>query len=178
MTSRRQMLKSSVALAAGALGIGAASKAIGARAGSDPPQARPQPGGRLPKSLELVGRNVHAVSDGRRLGQSPASGDRTALSGEIVDSKGAALGDFFISSTTFAATWDARSAPVVETHTFRLPDGTIHGMGTAADDGESVFAIVGGTGRYLGARGSYVARHMPIELGGDGSAAFTMTFTR
>ena len=66
---------------------------------------------------------------------------------------------------------------MVESHAFRLPDGTIHGMGTA-DGADSVFAIVGGTGRYVGARGSYTARHMPIELGGDGSAAFTMTFTR
>jgi hypothetical protein len=51
-------------------------------------------------------------------------------------------------------------------------------MGSVGRDGESVFAIVGGTGRYLGARGSYVARRLPVELGGDGSAAFTMTFSR
>jgi hypothetical protein len=173
------MLKSSLALAAGALGIGAAGKALSGSAGSDPPAARPQPAGRPPRTLDLLGRNVHTLNEGRPFGQGPASGERTALSGELLDGRGALLGEFFASQTAFGSPADhASGVPVVETHTFRLADGTIHGMGTAAADGDSVFAIVGGTGRYLGARGSYVARHMPIELGGDGSAAFTMTFTR
>jgi hypothetical protein len=175
MTSRRQMLKSSLALAAGAVGIGAARKAMGS-GGSDPP-APPRPAGRMPKGMTLSGRDVHAVAAGRPAGHGPVAGERTALSGKLVDDSGAAIGDFFVSSTTFGSPLD--DAPsTVESHTFRLPDGTIHGMGTADAGRDSVFAIVGGTGRYLGARGSYTARHMPIELGGDGSAAFTMTFTR
>jgi hypothetical protein len=42
----------------------------------------------------------------------------------------------------------------LETHTFRLPGGTLVGMGTATPEGESVFAIIGGTGRFPGATGS------------------------
>lgn len=173
MTSRRQMLKSSLALAAGAVGFGAARKAIGGSGGADPPPAPTSSSARMPKSLSLTGRNVHAVSNGRPMGHGPDAGERTALSGELVDANGAALGNFYVSSTAFGSPLDG-PAPVVESHTFRLPDGTIHGMGTADD----AFAIVGGTGRYLGARGSYTATHMPIELGGDGSAAFRMTFTK
>jgi hypothetical protein len=98
------------------------------------------------------------------------------LSGELVDAEGTSLGRFLGISTAFDATSPGTSA--VESHTFQLADGTLHGTGTAEAGGESVFAIVGGTGRYHGARGSYVARQMPVELGGDGSAAFTMTFAR
>ena len=36
-----------------------------------------------------------------------------------------------------------------------------------------LYAIVGGTGRYHGASGSYVASQRPAGAGGDGSADFT-----
>jgi hypothetical protein len=64
-------------------------------------------------------------------------------------------------------------------HHFNLTDGTIIGMGTTQDfrDAESVHAILGGTGRYEGASGSYVARQSPLDLGGDGTAKFDFTIT-
>jgi len=175
MTSRRQMLKSSLALAAGAIGFGAAKKAIG---GAETPAKAP-PNGRPPRSLTIQGRDMHAILEERPLGHGPVAGGRTALSGELVDPSGASLGRFLGTSTAFDVDPGDRSGAVsMESHTFQLADGTIHGMGTVQPGSDTVFAIVGGTGRYLGARGSYLARHMPIELGGDGSAAFTMTFSR
>ena len=64
----------------------------------------------------------------------------------------------------------------LELHTFKLRDGTIIGSGTSgALEGE--FAILGGTGRYAGARGTYVARHNRRELGGDGTAEFRFQLT-
>lgn len=60
-------------------------------------------------------------------------------------------------------------------HTFKLRDGTIVGTGTAGRL-EGVFAILGGTGRYAGARGTYVARQRHHEFGGDGAAEFVLTF--
>ncbi len=170
MTSRRQMLKSSLALAAGAVGIGAARTALG---GADPSAAVAT--GRPPRSLSLSARDLHAVVDARPAGHGPRAGDRTVLSGELVDADGTSLGRFLGIVTTFDATTPASA---VESHTFQLADGTLHGMGSSAPAGESMFAIVGGTGRYHGARGSYVARQTPVELGGDGSAAFTMTFAK
>jgi hypothetical protein len=47
-------------------------------------------------------------------------------------------------------------------------------MGTSQGD-EGTFAIVGGTGRYSGARGSYTARQSPIGRGGDGTAELIVT---
>ena len=123
MTSRRQMLKSSLALAAGAVGFGAARKVIGGSGGADPPPAPTSSSARMPKSLSLTGRNVHAVSNGRPMGHGPDAGERTALSGELVDANGAALGNFYASSTAFGSPLDG-PAPVVESHTFRLPDGS------------------------------------------------------
>ena len=62
----------------------------------------------------------------------------------------------------------------VEFHTFALTDGTLIGMGVGVGD-TSVFAVVGGTDRYLGASASYVARLRPFAQGGDGSTVFTFT---
>jgi hypothetical protein len=127
----------------------------------------------------LAGRNWHAVTEGRKAGHGPGPGDRTTVHGELLDTSGERVGEFFGSSSCVdspnGAAWTS-----VETHTLRLRDGTIHGMGTTTSghDAEAVFAIVGGTGRYLGARGSYTARQRPVEHGGDGSAGFTVTFTR
>jgi hypothetical protein len=49
-------------------------------------------------------------------------------------------------------------------------------IGVAADeprtDGATVHAIIGGTGKYTGASGTYVAYLDSREYGGDGSAEF------
>ena len=42
---------------------------------------------------------------------------------------------------------------------------------------EGSYAIVGGTGRYAGASGTYTARQSLRELGGDGTAEFTLNLT-
>jgi hypothetical protein len=47
------------------------------------------------------------------------------------------------------------------------------GMGSV-EPGRHAFAVVGGTGRYAGARGAYVASQHLRELGGDGTAHFVL----
>lgn len=178
MPSRRQMLKSSLALAAGAVGLGAARRLT-----QGPSQPAPTPVGtaELPATISMTGRNWHAVTQGKQLGQGPAPGDRTSVFGELVDERGERLGEFFSSCSCMDAPFGGLAAETrsLETHTFRLTDGTIHGIGTTTPgEDESVFAVVGGTGLYLGARGSYTARQQPVETGGDGSAAFTLTLTK
>ena len=69
----------------------------------------------------------------------------------------------------------AAGASSLEIHTFALKDGTIHGLGSAARGAEGHFVILGGTGRYAGASGSYVARQSSRELGGNGTAEFHLT---
>ena len=68
----------------------------------------------------------------------------------------------------------ARADAGVEMHTFVFPEGTIVGMGTSLF-GEAAFAIVGGTGIYAGAQGSYVATQRLREQGGNGTADINMT---
>jgi hypothetical protein len=71
----------------------------------------------------------------------------------------------------------ARGVATLEQHTFILDGGTIVGSGAGTQSLEvgDTFAVVGGTGHYAGARGTYVARQRPLQFGGDGTAEFTIT---
>ena len=69
----------------------------------------------------------------------------------------------------------AAAASSLEIHTFALEAGSIHGLGMVARGTEGHFLILGGTGRYAGARGSYVAHQHVRELGGDGTSEFHLT---
>lgn len=128
-------------------------------------------------TLQLYGRGWHLQTANRKRGTLPTAGDQLAMFGELLDApEGEKLGEFYAAGFFFDAPFGPSELSVanLEQHTFKLRDGTLVGMGTASQD-EGVYAIVGGTGRYAGARGSYVARLQPIELGGDGSAEFTLT---
>jgi hypothetical protein len=62
----------------------------------------------------------------------------------------------------------------IEVQRFVFPDGTLIGMGPGSlDDAE--YAIVGGTGRFTGASGSYTARLAPGARGEDAEFRFTVT---
>ena len=101
--------------------------------------------------------------------------------GDIMDkpSRGRKVGEFFATYYRLNAPGKvaAHEPGSLELHTFLLPDGTLVGSGvaTAATDSEGHFAIIGGTGRYQGARGSYLARQSHEDFGGDGTATFTLT---
>lgn len=64
------------------------------------------------------------------------------------------------------------TASTLEHHLFTLPGGTLLGSGTADIQGRGTFAVIGGTGRYAGSRGSYAAQQDRSDLGGDGSARY------
>ena len=87
---------------------------------------------------------------------------------------GPAIGEFRAATFLDDAAALGSHPASLEFHTFTLGDDAIFGMGIAADEG-SRFAIVGGSGRYLGARGSYVAEQSPFQVGGDGTARFVLT---
>jgi hypothetical protein len=173
--SRRQMLQSALAGAAGIAGFGAFAKGaphavLAGRSIGDSLGAK--------DTVTFAGRNWHVVVEGQQAGHGPAPGDRMSVYGELVDGGGAGVGEFFGSCVCLTPFGGEASATTVETHTLRLKDGTIHGMGTTTPGPEhqAEFAVVGGTGRFAGAQGSYVVRQHPIELGGDGSAQLTLTF--
>jgi hypothetical protein len=130
-----------------------------------------------PATLTLYGRSWHAQAPGRRAGRLPARGDRLSVFGELsLKPGGKKMGEFYSAYFSHLSPFGAGShaAAGIEVHTFNLDEGTILGQGSHWGE-EGTYAVVGGTGRYSGARGSYVARQRPIELGGDGTAHFVFT---
>ena len=171
-TNRRDVLKN--ALLTTAVGIGTVGAGgLTALEGAD----QPKPGGQT----TLYGVRWQITSQDLRRGDLPPAGLRMLVRGELYDkpSGGRKVGDFF-------ATYHRLSDPgkvahhepgSLELHTFVFSDGTLVGSGVSnsALDSEGQFAIVGGTGRYHGARGSYLATQSHIEFGGNGTARFTLT---
>jgi hypothetical protein len=171
-STRRGLLRSAVLLAAGAVvtGVGlqraAPANALAAEAG---PGAGAVAG--AVTTLTLHGRGWYLAGRGRPAGLPPADGDRGTASGDLFDATGTAEVGSFRSACFHGGAGSAD----LELHTFSLADGTIVGMGSSRD-GEGAFAIVGGTGRYAIARGTYDARQGVRETGGDGTAEFVFTF--
>lgn len=152
-TTRRGALGRIGLLAAGALGVGYA-----AREATDDGSAR------AAKSRKIYGRDWRLHSPNRVPGERPPAGDRATPQGRLVDGHERDLGSFT----------SAALAGAIEVHTFDLEHGQIFGVG-ASSEAAGTFAVIGGTGRYAGANGSYVARQSLRELGGDGTAEFTLT---
>jgi hypothetical protein len=88
-------------------------------------------------------------------------GGRLVCGGEILDQAGGRIvGQFYANcfgaESTFGTT-NPFAASNVEMHTIRLADGMLFGMGASNSktDHEKAHAIIGGTGRFAGARGAY-----------------------
>jgi len=161
--SRRSLLRRAAVLALGALGIGATAGSVAA----GPAAAAPIPG----RSIHLWGRGFFLDGHGHRQGLPAADGDRGSVRGELLDGPdGESIGTF--ASACFFGSGDEPGD--LELHTFHLADGMLVGLG-ATVEGEGVCAVLGGTGAYAGATGSYVARQDLRESGGDGSAEFVIT---
>jgi hypothetical protein len=170
--SRRSLLTRGLVLVGGAVGVGAGTAA--ARPAQE--AAGPKP---LPETLTLAGRNWSLSTPERKPGERIRPGDHGTVTGELIDpSSKQHRGSFYASRLAFHSglgrTPEADAA--VELHTFKLDDGTIMGMGSAFP-GETVYAIVGGTGRYAGARGTYAAQQHLRELGGNGTAHFVLNLS-
>ncbi len=167
-TTRGGALKRLALLAGGAVGLGAAGgKLFGERAAV--PAAVPDAAGRKTKTVVLHGRNWRQIVHDAEPGKLPEATAARTPRGRIFDRRGRELGAFRAANL-------AGTGGVLQLQTFDLFDGTILGIG-AAGVHETPFAIVGGTGRYVGVSGTYVAKQSPRELGGDGTAEFTLTLT-
>ena len=163
---RRSILKRG---ALGAASIAAVAVAAGATT-SSPKNATTATNGST--TMRLLGRAWHADTEGKL----PGKGDRYAVYGELTDGAGRKVGEFFSQNvgvdSPFHVTGEGIGA--FEIHTLTLPGGTIIGTGIGGGS-ERAFAIVGGTGKYAGARGSYQARQDTYGLGGDGKAEILLT---
>jgi hypothetical protein len=178
-TNRREALGRAFALLGAAIGIGAASRDLTAAE----PDAHTAEGQTKKKQTTLVlrARGLRITSQDVRRGELPQAGVRMTARAEIVSgsAKNQKTGEFF--STYHRVNTPGKVADhepgSLEQHTFILADGIIFGTGVslAGMDGEGQFGVVGGTGRYHGARGSYVARQSHADFGGSGAATFTFT---
>lgn len=173
--TRRGALQSGIALLAGAVGLEVAGRTRAAAAAPAPPAT-----GAVPvTTLVLQARGLRALPASGRTGAPPARGDGVTLHADLVDATGAHAGTLTGVSHCTAAPLSSDESPVgaVEMHTMTLRDGVILGMGTspAVAAGSAAFAVVGGTGRYAGARGSYLAEQQTDAAGGRGCARYTLT---
>jgi hypothetical protein len=125
------------------------------------------------------GLNLDVSGPGFPPGVLPDGGDRLVITGDLLDASGAVIGNVF--GTYLQLVPFGQAGPgdptSLQDHAFSFADGSVHGRGLAgADlDAGNVFAIIGGTGRYLGISGSYVAVERFLTFGGDGSATFDLT---
>ena len=162
--SRRGLLGRGLVLLAGAVGIGA-----GAGATKLATRDADESSGRV----QLYGRNWLLQTPARKPGERLIPGEQGTVFGDLVDATGKPLGQFYGSrlaiQSGLAGRADADGS--MELHTFRLEGGTILGIGSIIA-GESIFTVAGGTGRYAGSRGTYIAQQRLRELGGDGTAEF------
>ena len=160
-STRASLLKRLALLATGAVGAGVAAKAATSE-GAPAAAAAPR---KTTRQLTLYGRDWRLHRPGVEPGKLPAATDAAIPSGRIVDRAERELGRFSAAALPGLAAFHL--------HTFDLAEGTLLGIGANKLD-EGSYAIVGGTGRYAGASGTYTARHSLRELGGDGTAEFTL----
>lgn len=166
--SRRSLLGRGLVGLAAAVGIGAGAGVTAARTSGGAESAA--------RTIRLDGRGWTLTTPGRRIGERVQPGDRSTVHGELLEN-GRVVGSFLGSRNAAPAASGGLDADAsLELHTFTLEGGTILGMGSALP-GASVFSIVGGSGAYANARGSYTAEQQSFELGGDGSATFVLTLT-
>jgi hypothetical protein len=139
--TRRHALRRGLLAAGGLVGIGAARVAgASGRTGN----------------LRLVA--PHLDGPGR---SHAAPGAQTASVADLFDRAGGRrVGEVHVAAVPVFG--PGRSAPdrgAMEWHTFHLDGGTIVGSGTAGTEG-GAFAVVGGTGRFANARGTYELRRL------------------
>ncbi len=153
--------------------LGAASVAAVAVAAGAASQRRVAPAASgTTRTMRLVGRDWH--TDTAKL---PGKGDQYTVYGALHDPAGDKIGEFFSTNIGVNSPFQVTGEGIgsFELHTLTLPGGSIVGVGIGGGP-ERSFAIVGGTGKYAGARGSYLARQDTYGLGGDGKAELLLTF--
>lgn len=125
------------------------------------------------RTIRFIGRGWH--TDDAKAGL-PGKGDAYSVYGELMSPAGDKVGEFFSQNVGVNSPFQITGEGVgsFEIHTLSLPGGTIVGVGVGGGR-ERSYAIVGGTGTYAGARGSYLARQDTYGLGGDGKAELLLT---
>ena len=156
-TSRRSLLTKGAALVAGAVGASvlASSAALGALVHQ-----------RRGSTLTLYVRDIRFRTPARRR---RLASRHTVATRRLVDASGQSVG-------SFSAGVLAGSGGGIAVQRFNLADGTIIGMGSGGLGGD--YAVVGGTGRYAGATGTYSTQVSAGERGRDAAFRISLTGTK
>ena len=156
-TGRRTLLQRGFALLAGGVAVATSGRTVRAEEPAPKATAPRQDGQML--TLYARRRPVAGVRSGAHAHGPDA---RTLATGELLDGPaGTAVGSFYTNCFCMGTPLGPhkRAASNLEFQVLELSDGTLFGIGGGADaSGTKAHAIVGGTGRYAGARGSYVER--------------------
>jgi hypothetical protein len=167
---RRTLLQRGLVAIGAAIGVGAGLRRASAWADAGPdPRPPASEGGR---TLRLHGRGRTVATAGK------SAGSRSLRRYELLDGPGGRpVGEFFASGFQLETPFGPQPAAAsnIELHTFRLGEDTLFGIGAPAPRGpERTHAILGGTGRFAGARGSYVEREVH-GAPGRGRVEFVVT---
>lgn len=104
-------------------------------------------------------------------GDAAAAADRRGRRGALLTQPhGEQVGEYYATCLSHPGAFGVHLAesPGVDLQTFRLPQGTLFGAGANErnDAGGTVHAVLGGTGRYAGARGTFSLTPLRLETGG------------
>ncbi len=169
-TTRRSVLQKGLLCVAGAFGLQLAPR--DAQAAESPP---PPPGG---QTLVYYSSSLRARTPGQQPGKLPTPNGRLNRHAALLDRPdGKKVGEFTATRFGTDATAPANGPAGfhLELQTLHLPDGTLFGIGSGpGTEEQQVQAIVGGTGRFAGAKGSYVLRRS-AQATRDGSVEFVIT---
>jgi hypothetical protein len=159
--TRKGMLGRGLALVGGLAGAGAAARGLG------------------PGDEETL---VLHVRERMRPPASPEqAGERLTLVAELYGRDGAQAGNLYGAGFALRGPGEPAGPSRLELHTLELADGSIVGTGTigagTGDLLEGSFAILGGTGRYAGARGTYVVRRPPADAASSSDAELLVRLT-
>lgn len=175
-TTRRTVLQRCLAFAVGALGAPLAAPDARGEPAPAVPSVPPAPDGA--KTLSFYARRLQVHCPSRKPGEFQVWSGRLHSHGDLLQQPGGAkVGEFsaicFGPESPFGG---AGTDHAVELQTLKVPNGTLFGIGCAgpAAEGERAHAILGGTGRFAGAKGSYVIRQNPTGRGEE-SIEFLIT---
>jgi hypothetical protein len=164
-TPRRTLLQRGLALIGGALGVGAVGGEVHARSETRAPA----------QTLHLVGRRRTAA---RRAGAAQDAHQHAVSSGDLLDATGKeTIGSYhtngFCLETRLGSPLPSESN--IAFQTFVLAEGSLFGLGGGpSPDGDRTCAVLGGTGRYAGAQGTYVER-VPSQPAARNAVEFVFT---
>ena len=164
--SRRTLLKQTAVVLGGAVGLAACGQAAAAAAGGAASTGSPSTTTGSAPAPARTGNGWTLLGSGRTLAPAPVDGvvDTTALAfgGPLMDAASGVEVGRFCAQALGRGGFPSGAAGGVEIQSLQLADGALYAVGPAGGDRtERSYAVLGGTGRFTGARGTCVVREAP-----------------